>query len=88
MLEIARDFDLDVPYRDADKFRELVQVREGEPLTHGNFLGKFKTIRKFFLDEEVIRRIKTRVDDAGNCTAQIGGTKVTINADGQWSVKR
>lgn len=38
--------------------------------------------------EEVIRRIKTRVDDAGSCTAEIGGTKVIINANGKWSVKR
>ena len=38
--------------------------------------------------EKVVQRIKTRVDDAGNCTAGIGNMKVTINADGQWSVKR
>jgi adenosine deaminase len=56
MLEIARDYELDVPYREADKFRALVQVREGEPLTHQNFLSKFRTLRKFFLNEEAIRR--------------------------------
>jgi adenosine deaminase len=57
MIEVARDFDLDVPYQEADKFRSLVQVREGEPLTHENFLGKFKTIRKFFLNKDIIQRI-------------------------------
>lgn len=38
--------------------------------------------------EKVVRRIKTRVDDTGNCTAEIGNTKVTIKAHGQWSVTR
>ena len=37
---------------------------------------------------KMAKRIKTSVDDAGNCTAGIGNTKVTIKADGQWSVKR
>ena len=48
---------MDVPYHDADAFRRLVQVREGDPLTHQNFLSKFKTLRKFYLNETIIKRI-------------------------------
>ncbi len=67
LLGLARDYDLDVPYQDVDKFRSLVLVREGEPLNHQNFLSKFNTLRKFYLNEKVIRRItRETIADAAN----------------------
>ncbi|MBI3158400.1 MAG: adenosine deaminase [Chloroflexi bacterium] len=57
MLEVARTYDLDLPYRDIDAFRSLVQVRDGEPFTHHNFLAKFNTLRLFYQAPEVIRRV-------------------------------
>lgn len=57
MLEIARLHDLDLPYRDIDAFRSLVQIRDGEPFTHQNFLSKFNTLRLFYQSPEVIKRV-------------------------------
>jgi adenosine deaminase len=57
MLEIARDHSLTLPYNDINRFRSLVQVVQGEPLTYENFLGKFNSLRKFFINKEVIQRI-------------------------------
>jgi len=57
MLEIARLYQLDLPYTDIDQFRSLVQVMDGEPFTYQNFLSKFMSLRHFFQSEEVIKRI-------------------------------
>ncbi|MBN1230703.1 MAG: adenosine deaminase [Anaerolineales bacterium] len=59
MLEIARENDLDLPYQDVDSFRKMVQVLDGEPLTHQNFLSKFQVLRYLYRSEEIIRRITT-----------------------------
>jgi adenosine deaminase len=60
MLEIARKHQLDMPF-DADKLRPLVQVQDGEPFSHQNFLSKFKTLRMFYQSPEVIQRIAREV---------------------------
>lgn len=57
MLEIAKEYQLDLPHKQIDTFRPLVQVMDGEPFTYQNFLSKFATLRKFFQSEEVIRKI-------------------------------
>jgi len=57
MLEIAKEFRLDLPHNKIEAFRPLVQVMDGEPFTFQNFLSKFGTLRHFFQSEEVIRRI-------------------------------
>jgi adenosine deaminase len=57
MLEISRNFKLDLPYNNIDEFRPLVQVLDGEPFNYQNFLSKFASLRKFFQSEEVIRQI-------------------------------
>jgi adenosine deaminase len=57
MLEVARTHNLDLPFRDIDAFRSLVQVRDGEPFNHQNFLSKFNTLRLFYQSPEVIRRV-------------------------------
>jgi adenosine deaminase len=57
MLDIARLHKLDLPYKDIEKFRSLVQVVEGEPYNFQNFLAKFSTLRHFYQSEEAIRRI-------------------------------
>lgn len=57
MMEIARSHNLDLPYKDAEKLRSLVQVRDGEPFTHQNFLSKFATLRHFYQSPEVIKQI-------------------------------
>lgn len=57
MLEIAREFKLDLPYHRVDEFRALVQVLAEEPFTFQNFLSKFTTLRNFYQSPEVIKRI-------------------------------
>jgi len=57
MLEIARLHDLDLPYRDMEAFRPLVQVVDGEAYTFQNFLAKFTSLRYFYQSPEVIKRI-------------------------------
>ncbi len=55
MLEVARSNKLDVPLSAAE-LHPLVQVTDGEPFTHTNFLSKFSTLRKFYCSEEVIKK--------------------------------
>lgn len=61
MIEIARDFDLDVPYRDTEKLRSMLQVQDGDPFTHQNFLSKFQSLRLFYQTPEVISRLAREV---------------------------
>lgn len=61
MIEIAREFDLDVPYRDTEKLRAMLQVQEGDPFTHQNFLSKFQSLRLFYQTPEVIKRLTREV---------------------------
>lgn len=64
MVEIARLHEVTVPDRVLD-LSELVQVQEADPLTFGNFLEKFKTLRLFYRSPEVIHRItREAVEDA------------------------
>ncbi len=57
MLEIARQHNLDLPFRDIDAFRSLVQMRAEEAFSHQNFLAKFNTLRLFYQSPEVIQRV-------------------------------
>lgn len=57
MLEIARNHNLDLPVRDIDAFRSLVQMRAEEEFSHHNFLAKFNTLRLFYQSPEVIQRV-------------------------------
>ena len=67
MLEIARKYNLDLPYNNMDQFRPLVQVMDGEPFTFQNFLSKFASLRHFFQSEEVIRQItREAITDAAS----------------------
>lgn len=57
MVEIADDHGLDLPRKDRNRFRSLVQVLDEEPFTFQNFLSKFKTLRQFYRSPPVIERI-------------------------------
>jgi adenosine deaminase len=61
MIEVARDHELALPHKDVDQLRSLVQVQDGEPFTHQNFLSKFETLRKFYQSPEVIKRIAREI---------------------------
>jgi adenosine deaminase len=57
LVEIAGEHGFELPGSDLTGLRSLVQIFEGEPFTHANFLSKFKTLRLFFRSPEVIARI-------------------------------
>ena len=61
MIEVARDHELDLPHKDVDRLRSLVQIQDGEPFTHQNFLSKFETLRKFYQSPKVIKRIAREI---------------------------
>ncbi len=61
MIATAKEFSLDLPYDDVDKLRALVQIQNGDPFTHKNFLSKFQTLRLFYQSPDVIRRIAREV---------------------------
>ncbi|MFN2144600.1 MAG: adenosine deaminase [Anaerolineales bacterium] len=67
MLEIARLHDLDLPYRDVEGFRPLVQVVKGEPYNFENFLAKFTSLRYFYQSPEAIKRVTHEaIEDAAS----------------------
>ena len=61
MIEVARKYALDVPYDNTGLLRPLVQVQNGEPFTHQNFLSKFAKLRLFYQSKEVIQRFTREV---------------------------
>jgi adenosine deaminase len=64
MVEIARAHGLTIP-PGVMSLSGLVQVQDRDPLTSGNFLDKFKTLRLFYRSPDVIHRITMEaVEDA------------------------
>ena len=57
MREIARQYQLDLPYDDMETFQSLVQVIDGDQLNFQNFLSKFTTLRYFYQSPEIIRQV-------------------------------
>lgn len=65
LVEIAREYRLDVPADNVETLRPHVQVMPNSHYTHEVFLSKFATIRKFFCAPEVIQRMaREAVEDA------------------------
>lgn len=60
LLEIARQYDLDVPHHDIEALRPLVQVTNDPPNAH-TFLAKFEVLRLFYRTPEIIRRLAYEV---------------------------
>lgn len=55
LLEVGRAHGLDLP--NTNLLRDLVQIRYDEPLTHENFLAKFRTLRLFYKSPDIIGRL-------------------------------
>lgn len=67
MVEIAEQFGIEMPEYEIETLRPFVQVMPGEYRSDKTFLGKFKTIRQFFLSTEIIARMaREAVEDAAN----------------------
>ena len=66
LLEIARQYELDVPHGNIEQLRPLVQVTNDPPNAH-TFLAKFEVLRLFYRSPEIIRRLAYEVvADAAN----------------------
>jgi adenosine deaminase len=56
LLEIAREYGLDLPASDVEKLRPLVQITN-DPPNHEAFLSKFGVLRHFYRSPETISRL-------------------------------
>ncbi len=57
LIEVAEEYGLDLPTYDAEKLRPFVQMTSDDASNNKQFLSKFSVLRKFFVSEEVIRRV-------------------------------
>lgn len=61
LLEIAREYKLDLPVSSLEALRPYVQVVNGESPDVATFLGKFEVLRHFYRSPEVIARLAYEV---------------------------
>jgi adenosine deaminase len=65
LVDIAREYEFEMPEYDAELLRPFVQMMPNETHNAQHFLAKFQTIRQFFRSAEVIRRItREAIEDA------------------------
>jgi len=57
LVDIARDFNIEMPEYEVETLRPFVQMMPEEPRSWQNFLAKFRTLRQYYLSPGVIRRI-------------------------------
>lgn len=57
LLEVARDYDLDLPSDDLETLRPYVQVMQGDSPDFVAYLEKFKWLRRFYVSPDLIARI-------------------------------
>ncbi len=56
LLEIAREYSLDLPANDVENLRPFVQITD-DPPNHEAFLSKFEVLRHFYRSPETISRL-------------------------------
>jgi adenosine deaminase len=65
LLDIAREYGIEMPDDDIETLRPFVQVMPGEERSSKHFLSKFAMLRQFFRSNEVVARItREAVEDA------------------------
>lgn len=57
LVDVARDFGVEMPEYEVETLRPFVQMMPNEPRTWQNFMAKFRTLRQFYLAPAVIRRL-------------------------------
>jgi adenosine deaminase len=57
LVEIAREYGIEMPEYDVATLRPFVQMMPGETHNVQHFLGKFHTLRQFFRSPEIIQRV-------------------------------
>jgi len=67
LVDVAREYDLDLPARTADDLRSYVQITDADKFDSAHFLSKFAVLRRFFVSPEVIKRVtREAVADAAH----------------------
>jgi adenosine deaminase len=57
LIDIARDYNIEMPEYEIETLRPFVQLMPQEPRNWQSFLAKFHTLRQFYLSPGIIRRI-------------------------------
>lgn len=57
LVDVAQEYDLDLPARTADGLRGHVQITSADTFDSIHFLSKFAVLRRFFVSPEVIKRV-------------------------------
>jgi len=71
LVEIARDYGIEMPEYDVEALRPFVQMMPDEPQNYQHFLGKFMMLRQFYRSPEIVERIAREiVEDAANDQVQ------------------
>lgn len=65
LIEIAREYKIELPTYDPDGLRNYVQITADSPMDSTHFLSKFELLRRFYYSPEVIQRVAHEaVEDA------------------------
>lgn len=57
LVDIAREYGIEMPDYNVETIRPFVQMMPDEPQTMRNFMAKFSFLRQFFRSQEVVQRI-------------------------------
>ncbi len=61
LVDIAETHNIMMPEYEVETLRPFVQVLPNQPRTPQNFIGKFSTLRQFYLSPEIIQRLTREV---------------------------
>lgn len=65
LIDVAQQYNIDLPAYEAEQLRPHVEVTASDLANNKQFLSKFTVLRRFFVSEEVIRRVaRESVEDA------------------------
>jgi adenosine deaminase len=65
LVDVGAQYGIELPSYDPEELRPHVQMMPDDPANTQAFLSKFTTLRRFFVSEEVIRRVaRESVEDA------------------------
>lgn len=57
LVEIAREYQVDLPSQNTSQLRPYVQVTTEDAQDFHSFLGKFSHLRRFYLSQDIIQRV-------------------------------
>src|SRR5258708_34083114 len=65
LVEMARQYKIELPAYDPDGLRSYVQITPDSPMDSTHFLSKFDLLRRFYYSQEVIQRVaREAIEDA------------------------